>query len=311
MPLDSLRALIAETRLPVPPGLPPIAAGLFGYLGYDMVRQIEQLPEKNPDVLGIPDAVLTAPHADGGVRPCARHADACARRSGRAGLDARRRAGSRRRRGWTRRRQRWTVRCPRRAARPALPKLARARAAISPRPATSRRSSARRNTSAPATASRSCRRQRFSVPFALPPFSLYRALRRINPAPFLLFVDFGGFARWAPPARKSWCGCRDNTVTVRPLAGTRRRGATPEEDRALEAELLADPKERAEHLMLLDLGRNDVGRVAAIGSVKVTAQFQVERYSQVMHIGSEVSGPAARRAGCARCAIAPASRPGR
>jgi anthranilate synthase component 1 len=84
--------------------------------------------------------------------------------------------------------------------------------------------------------------------------------------------------------------CRDATVTVRPLAGTRRRGATPEEDRALEVELLADPKERAEHLMLLDLGRNDVGRVAAIGTVKVTAQFQVERYSQVMHIGSEVQG---------------------
>jgi anthranilate synthase component 1 len=131
--------------------------------------------------------------------------------------------------------------------------------------------------------------QRFSVPFALPPFALYRALRRINPAPFLFFCDFGGFAA-VGASPEILVRARDGAVTVRPLAGTRRRGATPEEDRALEVELLADPKERAEHLMLLDLGRNDVGRVSEIGSVKVTAQFQVERYSQVMHIGSEVQG---------------------
>jgi anthranilate synthase component 1 len=131
--------------------------------------------------------------------------------------------------------------------------------------------------------------QRFSAPFALPPFALYRALRRINPAPFLFFCDFGGFAA-VGASPEILVRARDGVVTVRPLAGTRRRGATPEEDRALEVELLADPKERAEHLMLLDLGRNDVGRVSEIGSVKVTAQFQVERYSQVMHIGSEVQG---------------------
>ncbi|MFO0187298.1 MAG: anthranilate synthase component I family protein, partial [Alphaproteobacteria bacterium] len=114
-------------------------------------------------------------------------------------------------------------------------------------------------------------------------------LRRINPAPFLFFCDFGGFAA-VGASPEILVRARDGVVTVRPLAGTRRRGATPEEDRALEEELLADPKERAEHLMLLDLGRNDVGRVSEIGSVKVTAQFQVERYSQVMHIGSEVQG---------------------
>jgi len=131
--------------------------------------------------------------------------------------------------------------------------------------------------------------QRFSAPFALPPFALYRALRRINPAPFLFFFDFGGFAA-VGASPEILVRLRDGIVTVRPLAGTRRRGATPEEDRALEAELLADPKERAEHLMLLDLGRNDVGRVAEIGSMRVPAQFQIERYSQVMHIGSEVQG---------------------
>jgi anthranilate synthase component 1 len=131
--------------------------------------------------------------------------------------------------------------------------------------------------------------QRFSVPFALPPFALYRALRRINPAPFLFFLDFGGFAV-VGSSPEILVRLRDGTVTIRPLAGTRRRGATHEEDQALEAELLGDPKERAEHLMLLDLGRNDVGRVAAIGSVHVTESFAIERFSHVMHISSNVEG---------------------
>ena len=131
--------------------------------------------------------------------------------------------------------------------------------------------------------------QRFSVPFALPPFSLYRALRRINPAPFLFFLDFGGFAV-VGSSPEVLVRLRDGTVTIRPLAGTRRRGTTYEEDQALEAELLTDPKERAEHLMLLDLGRNDVGRVAELGSVKVTESFVIERFSHVMHISSNVEG---------------------
>ena len=143
--------------------------------------------------------------------------------------------------------------------------------------------------------------QRFSVPFVLPPFSLYRALRRINPAPFLFFLDFGGFAV-VGSSPEVLVRLRDGTVTIRPLAGTRRRGTTYEEDQALEAELLSDPKERAEHLMLLDLGRNDVGRVAAVGSVKVTESFVIERFSHVMHISSNVEGKlrdGSGRAGCA------------
>ena len=131
--------------------------------------------------------------------------------------------------------------------------------------------------------------QRFALPFALPPFALYRALRRINPAPFLFYLEFGGFAV-VGSSPEVLVRLRDGTVTIRPLAGTRRRGTTYEEDQALEAELLADPKERAEHLMLLDLGRNDVGRVAALGSVKVTESFAVERFSHVMHISSNVEG---------------------
>jgi anthranilate synthase component 1 len=131
--------------------------------------------------------------------------------------------------------------------------------------------------------------QRFEAPFALPPFALYRALRRVNPSPYLFFLDFGTFAV-AGSSPEILVKTSRGIVTIRPIAGTRRRGATPHEDKALEEELLADPKERAEHLMLLDLGRNDVGRVAEIGTVEVTDQFFIERYSQVMHIVSNVEG---------------------
>jgi anthranilate synthase component 1 len=133
--------------------------------------------------------------------------------------------------------------------------------------------------------------QRFSAPFALPPFALYRALRRINPAPFLFFLDFGGFAV-VGSSPEILVRLRDRKVTIRPLAGTRPRGETPADDARLEADLLADPKERAEHLMLVDLGRNDVGRVAEPGSVHVTSSFAIERFSHVMHISSTVEGRA-------------------
>jgi anthranilate synthase component 1 len=131
--------------------------------------------------------------------------------------------------------------------------------------------------------------QRFEAPFELPPFALYRALRRTNPSPYLYFLDLGDFSI-AGSSPEILVKVSGGTVTIRPIAGTRPRGATPHADKELEAELLADPKERAEHLMLLDLGRNDVGRVAEIGSVKVTDQFFIERYSHVMHIVSNVEG---------------------
>ena len=136
--------------------------------------------------------------------------------------------------------------------------------------------------------------QRFTAPFSLPPLALYRSLRRINPSPFLYFLDLPGFALIGS-SPEILVRVRDGTngskeVTIRPIAGTRPRGATPDEDRANEAALLADPKERAEHLMLLDLGRNDVGRVAVQGTVRVTESYTVERYSHVMHIVSNVVG---------------------
>ncbi|MGH8734839.1 MAG: anthranilate synthase component I family protein, partial [Burkholderiales bacterium] len=131
--------------------------------------------------------------------------------------------------------------------------------------------------------------QRFSAPFSLPPFALYRALRRTNPSPFLFYLNLDGFAV-VGSSPEIMVRVRDGRVTIRPIAGTRPRGATPHEDKALEEELLADPKERAEHLMLLDLGRNDAERVSTLGSVGVTDQFFLEHYSHVMHIVSNVVG---------------------
>ncbi|MEO0702091.1 MAG: chorismate-binding protein, partial [Pseudomonadota bacterium] len=131
--------------------------------------------------------------------------------------------------------------------------------------------------------------QRWAQTFELPPFALYRSLRRTNPSPFMFFFNFGGF-QVIGASPEILVRVFDNEVTIRPIAGTRPRGATPDEDRALEADLLADEKECAEHLMLLDLGRNDVGRVAKIGTVRPTEEFIVERYSHVMHIVSNVVG---------------------
>ena len=131
--------------------------------------------------------------------------------------------------------------------------------------------------------------QRMSLPFAAQPINLYRALRNLNPSPYMYFMDLGDF-QIVSSSPEILARVEDNQVTNRPLAGTRRRGHTPEEDRALEDDLVNDPKEVAEHLMLIDLGRNDVGRIARIGTVQVTERFVVERYSHVMHLSSNVVG---------------------
>jgi anthranilate synthase component 1 len=132
--------------------------------------------------------------------------------------------------------------------------------------------------------------QRFAADFDLPPTALYRALRRTNPSPYMYLLDFGGFAVAGSSPEILVRIDKDRTVTIRPIAGTRRRGPTPEKDKAMATELMNDPKELSEHLMLLDLGRNDVGRVASIGTVKVTDKFFLEYYSHVMHIVSNVVG---------------------
>lgn len=131
--------------------------------------------------------------------------------------------------------------------------------------------------------------QRMSIPFEAPALDLYRALRVLNPSPYLFHLELGDF-QIVGSSPEILVRLETGTVTVRPIAGTRRRGQTPEEDLALEKELLADPKELAEHLMLIDLGRNDAGRVAVTGSVEVTEKMIIERYSHVMHIVSNVTG---------------------
>ncbi len=286
-PLEALRALLGETRLSVPAGLPPMIGGLVGYLGYDMVRQMERLPEKNVDVLGLPEAVMLRPTLfavfdtvrdeltlAAPVWPQAGVDAAAARAVGEARLDAARAALAR----------------PMAVAAPAvvLPKQPEPRSNMS-RAQFEAMVVRMQEYIAAGDVFQAVPSQRFSVPFALPPFSLYRALRRINPAPFLSFLDFGEFAV-VGASPEVLVRLRDGVVTIRPLAGTRPRGETPEEDAALEADLLSDPKERAEHLMLVDLGRNDVGRVAKIGTVRVTQSFAVERFSHVMHISSTVEG---------------------
>ncbi len=288
-PLDTLHELIAQSRIDLPDALPPMAAGLFGYLGYDMVRAMERLPAEKPDPLALPDAVMIRPtivvvfdavsdtitivtpvRPEAGIPASAALSRATDRLSGI--VDA--------------------LEVP-------LSSMARAERhdgplaanVVSNTPASDYAEMVRRAKDYILAGDifQVVLSQRFESPFTLAPLSFYRALRRVNPAPFLYFLDFGSFAV-AGSSPEILVRLRDDTVTVRPIAGTRPRGATREQDIELERELLADPKERAEHLMLLDLGRNDVGRVAAIGSVTVTDQFFIERYSQVMHIVSNVEG---------------------
>jgi anthranilate synthase component I len=286
-PLDSLRALTEESRLEVPEGLPPMAGGLVGYLGYDMVRQMETLPEKNQASIDVPEAILVRPTLFAifdNVTDLLTLVAPVYPRTGVSAVQA-----------WDAA-QAALAEAEAALARP-LP-LAAPPVALPPMPQPASNFTKAEFMAAVERGKDYIRAgdvfqvvpsQRFSVPFGLPPFALYRALRRINPAPFLFHLDFGSFAV-VGSSPEILVRLRDGIVTIRPLAGTRRRGATHEEDERLAAELLADPKERAEHLMLLDLGRNDVGRVAEIGSVRVTDSFAIERFSHVMHIMSDVQG---------------------
>jgi anthranilate synthase component 1 len=287
-PLDDLRALIAESRIALPDVLPPMAAGVFGYLGYDMVRQMEHLPADKPDPVGIPDAVMVRPtlivvfdtvkDAMTVVTPVRPEpgVDATV-----ALVRAVERLGA-------------VVDALDRPLDKSLTDFAEgpidvpAQSNTTPQEFAGMVARAKEYIAA-GDAFQIVLAQRFEAPFTLPPFSLYRALRRTNPSPYLYFLDFGGFAV-AGSSPEILVKVSHDVVTIRPIAGTRPRGLTPHEDKALEEELLADPKERAEHLMLLDLGRNDVGRVASIGTVTVTDQFFIERYSHVMHIVSNVEG---------------------
>ncbi len=286
--LESLRALIRESRIDLPSELPPMASALVGYAGYDMVRLVERIPNKNPDVLGVPEGMFLRPTVmaifdsvkdlitvvtpvwpDKSVS--AEQAFAAARQR----LDA-------------------AVSDLEKPVVGGPVPLADARPLPDPESNTTRARyyemvARAKEYIAAGDVFQVVPSQRMRVPFTLPPFALYRALRRTNPSPFMFFYDMGPF-HIVGCSPELLVRLRDGTVTIRPIAGTRPRGATHAEDEALADEMLDDPKERAEHLMLLDLGRNDVGRVAAIGSVRVTDQMVVERYSHVMHIVSNVEG---------------------
>jgi len=287
-PLAALRALISESHIGLPDSLPPMAAGVFGYLGYDMVRLMEDLAPPNRDPIGIPDAVLVRPTIVVVFDAVKDSITVVTPVRPEEGVDARAALAHATERLFG------VVENLDRPLDKSLTEYDGGPLEVPPRSNTTPEEykgmvrKAKEYILA-GDAFQIVLAQRFEAPFTLPPFSLYRALRRTNPSPYLYFLDFGDFAI-AGSSPEILVKVRGDIVTIRPIAGTRHRGLTPHEDKALEEELLADPKERAEHLMLLDLGRNDVGRVAQIGTVTVTDRFFVERYSHVMHIVSNVQG---------------------
>ena len=287
--LASLRRVLDAARIPLTEeaasALPPMAAGVFGYLGYDFVRLTERLPDRPSGGVGMPDGYLVRPTILGIFDNVRREVVLVTPVRPAPGVSAREAYG----------------RAAERLA-DAVHDLGRplAEARLPAHPGL-----AFESTVPPAAYAAMVGRakdyiragdvfqvvlsQRFDAPFAGDPFAVYRQLRRLNPSPFLFYLNLRpGTLLGASP--EILVRVRGGEVTIHPIAGTRPRGATPAEDRALEAELLADPKERAEHLMLLDLGRNDVGRAAEIGTVAPTETFSVERYSHVMHIVSNVTG---------------------
>jgi anthranilate synthase component 1 len=295
-PLVALRGLIAESAMALDPGLPPMSAGVFGYLGYDMVRQMERLGPAKADHSGAPDALL--------VRPTVMVVFDTVRDEVSIVTPVRPRPGV----------------TAREAYDLATARLDRIVATLdAPLDHRETGDSAALVASEPVSNTPTARflemverakayiragdifqvvlSQRFTAPFTLPAFALYRALRRVNPAPFLCFLDFGDF-QIVCSSPEILVRVADGKVTIRPIAGTRWRSDIKDEDERLAADLLADEKERAEHLMLLDLGRNDVGRVATTGTVRVTDSFSIERYSHVMHIVSNVEGELDARFDC-------------
>jgi len=287
-PMDNLRALISESRIALPHDLPQAAAGLFGYLGYDMVRLVEHLPDVNPDPLNLPDALMLRPSVVAvldGVKGEVTVVSPAWVSDGQTARAAYAQAAER-------------VMDAVRDLERAMPAETRdlGEAAEIADPVSNFTPDAYKAAVEKAKdyivagdIFQVVPSQRWTQEFRQPPFALYRSLRRTNPSPFMFYFNFGGF-QVIGASPEILVRVFGSEVTIRPIAGTRPRGATPEEDRALEADLLADKKELAEHLMLLDLGRNDTGRVSKIGTVRPTEKFTIERYSHVMHIVSNVVG---------------------
>jgi anthranilate synthase component 1 len=267
-----------------------VSAGLFGFLGYDMVRLIERVPDTKPDALGLDDAILMRPSLMAVFDDIENRITLITPVYPKTNGDP----------AESLKNARETLEKAAQQLKQPVKEMPAPKVAV---PADFEKQ-VKSNTSQDEFRTmverakeyifagdifQAVLSQRFSVPFPMPPFSLYRSLRRLNPSPFLFYLDLGDF-QLVGSSPEILVRLREGKVTIRPIAGTRPRGSGNRTDAELAEDLLADPKERAEHLMLLDLGRNDVGRVAKIGSVKVTEQFKIELYSHVMHIVSNVEG---------------------
>ena len=287
-PLDALKALIAESHIDLPDHLPPMSAGLVGYMGYDTVRLMEKLPDENPDNLDVPDGIFIRPTVTASFDTIADTVTVVTPVRPETGIDAQ---------------AAYDLACARlndvvqhfqrnlfidRRSRTVPQDLPEPEVSVDEAGYHEMVERAKEYIRA-GDIFQVVLSQRYSLPYRLPPFAFYRALRRINPSPFMFYLDIGGF-QVVGASPEILVRLRDGEVTIRPIAGTRKRGKNSEEDKFLAKDLLDDPKERSEHLMLLDLGRNDVGRVSQPGTVRVTDRETIEYYSHVMHIVSNVVG---------------------
>jgi anthranilate synthase component 1 len=288
--LDSLRALIKAHQFTMPDDVPPMACGLFGVFGYDMIRLYEPLGAPNPDSLVLPDAVVVRPTIicifDNVAHEITLSSPLWPEHLENLGLEAATNLANERIDAIEARMKRPLPARETAIEQPSHPLLSQTKPADFARMVDRAKSYIEAGDIFQVVLS-----HRFEAPYGHDPFAFYRSLRRLNPSPYLFYLNFGEF-QLAGSSPEILVRVRDGKLTIRPIAGTRPRGKTPAEDRALEVELLADPKELSEHLMLLDLGRNDVGRVAKPATVRVTEKFAIERYSHVLHIVSNVEGDA-------------------
>lgn len=291
-PLDSLRAQLTACKIDVVnEAMPPMSpSGLFGYMGYDCIRLIEDIPDTNPNDLDVPESIMMRPTImvifDNvknmmclvtPIRDHAKNTDTDAQSIYDDAIKRLNNVFEQLENPVTHKQQ------PSKLNLPLDPESNMTRDDFHDMVKRAKEYILAGDIFQVVPS------QRFSVDFDIPAFDLYRSLRRLNPSPFLFYIHFGGFSL-VGSSPEILVRLRENTVTIRPIAGTRKRGKDADEDKELMEDLLADPKERAEHLMLLDLGRNDIGRVADISTVDVTDQFTVEYYSHVMHIVSNVEG---------------------
>ncbi len=309
-PFDSLRALVERSKVDIPDILPPMSSGIFGYMGYDMVKLMEKLPDENPDTIGVAQSIYMRPKVTvifDSVKDVATIITPVYPKDGMSARGAY--AGAKE-----------IINSITEALNANVERSIYSRF-YAPEEVNDAEFVSHTNQAEYEEAVERSKEyiragdifqivpsRRLSCEFKYPPMAFYRSLRHMNPSPYLFYMNFGdhdkgGFSIIGS-SPEILVRVKDGMVTIRPLAGTRKRGANEEEDKALAEDLLSDEKELAEHLMLLDLGRNDVGRVAKVGTVEVTEQMQVEYYSHVMHIVSNVQGDLAEDKDCFDALIA-------